>query len=96
MAGGVPAREHAVRVFVLLQLVPASTVVGRGEAGIRFAVAVATILNGNVTATPENRTIAAVTVYQAVILLGHKLLPHVQREEEGPAPAILNPLSTAV
>ena len=35
------------------------------------------------------------TAYQLVLPLGHKLLPHVQREEEGPAPTILDLFTTA-
>ena len=91
----VPAREHAPRVFVVGQLVPASTVVGIGEVGTR-TVSIAIIVDVHVAITPETRTIVTVTAYQAVILLGHKLLPHVQREEEGPAPAVVDVLSIAV
>ena len=93
--GGVPAREHAVHVFVPGQLVPAITVIGLGEVGIRAVIAVATIGNVNVSTTPETRTTATVTAYQFAIPLGHKLLPHVQREEEGPAPAVVDGLPTA-
>ena len=79
-----------MRLFVFFQFILASTVVGIGEFGIRVAVVVATILNTNVSiTTPENRTTATVTAYQVVVPLGHKLLPHVQREEEGPALAVV-------
>ena len=67
---GVPAREHAPRVFVVGQLVPASTVVGGGEVGHRVAVAVATIGNFHIRTTPEMKTIATIMVYQAVIPWG--------------------------
>ena len=46
--------------------------------------------------TPENRTTTTETEKQLVVPLGHKLLPHVQREDECPALAVLDVLTISV
>ena len=92
---GIPTREHAVSILIFHQLILTSTIVAIGEVGILVAVAIPTIGNAKVMTTPKDRTIAG-TVNQVIIPLGHKLLPHVQREDEGPAPAVDDVLTKSV
>ena len=92
---GISTRKHAICVFVIAQPIFTSTVEGLGEVGRRVSI-VASIRNANVMTTSKNRTTTTVTVKQLIIPLGHKLLPHVQREDEGPAPAVLDIITISV